>query len=104
MFHHIETSHLIYKANQLNGFNMMETMVVKELMNINLITIFKVVLTLYVVVALKLNQPYFLLHCYHFSNMGSISNVDDYTLVKTLLFGDQNHSQEENSYITNATV
>ena len=83
---------------------MMETLVVKELMNVNLITIFKVVSTLYVVVTLKLNQPYFLLQCYHFSNMGSICNVDDYTLVKTLLFGDRNYSQEENSYITNATV
>ena len=36
--------------------------------------------------------------------MGSISNIDDYTLVKILLFGGQNYSQEENAYIINATI
>ena len=36
--------------------------------------------------------------------LGSISNIDDYTLVKILLFGGQNYSQEENAYIINATI
>ena len=36
--------------------------------------------------------------------MGSISNLHNYTLVKILLFGDQNYTQEENSYIINATI
>ena len=36
--------------------------------------------------------------------MGSISNIDDYTLVKILLFGGQNYSQDENAYIINATI
>ena len=36
--------------------------------------------------------------------MGSISNLNDYTLVKILLFGDQNYSQEENLYIITATI
>ena len=57
----------------------------------------------------------FLLHCHHFSNirstllnsinkfLGSISYLDDYTWVKILLFGDQNYSQQENSYNINAT-
>ena len=57
------------------------------------------------------STTHFLLHCHHFSNicstllnsinkvLGSISNLDDYTLVKILLFGDQNYIQEENSYI-----
>ena len=36
--------------------------------------------------------------------MGSISNLDEYTLFKILLFGDQNSSQEENSYMINATI
>ena len=82
-------------------------------MNIDLITIFKVVLAPYLVVALKLNQPLFLLHCYHFSNirstllnninLGSIVNLD-YTLVKIVLYEDQSYSQEENSYIINAII
>ena len=36
--------------------------------------------------------------------MGSTSNLDDYTLVKILLFGDQNYSQEGNSYIINPAI
>ena len=89
-------------------------------MNIDLIKIFKVILSLYVVVALELNQLHiFLLHCHHFSNirstllnsknevLGSITNLSDLSdcaLVKTLLFGYQNHTQVENSYIINATI
>ena len=58
----------------------------------------------------------FFLHCHHFSNirltllnriyetLGSITNLNDYTLVKILLFGDQNYTQMENSYIINATI
>ena len=84
-------------------------MVLVILINIDLIAI--------LVVALKLNQVHiFLLHCHHFSNtrstllnsinnvLGSITTLDDYALVKILLFGDQNYSQVENSYIINATV
>lgn len=76
-------------------------------MNTDLVIVFKVVLTLYVVVALKLKQPpifYCTAIISQISVLGSICNVDDYTWVKTLLFGDQNHSQEENLYIINATV
>ena len=62
------------------------------------------------------STTHFLLHCHHFSNinstllnsinrvLGSISNLDKYTLVKILLFGDQNYSQEEQSSIINATI
>ena len=84
-------------------------MVLVILINIDLIAI--------LVVALKLNQVHiFLLHCHHFSNirstlinsinnvLGSITTLDDHALVKILLFGDQNYSQVENSYIINATV
>ena len=58
----------------------------------------------------------FLLCCHHFSNirstllnsinkiLGSIINLDEYTLVKILLFRNQNYSQEENLYIVIATV
>ena len=82
---------------------------------------FKFVLTLYVVVALQLNQShsFILLHCHHFSNirsthlssinevLDSITNLrglSDCALVKILLFGDQNYTQEENAYIINATI
>ena len=81
-------------------------------MNIDLIIIFKVALTLYVVVALQFNQPtHFLLHCYHFSNTGStllnsinevlgiITNLSDRTLVKMLLFADQNYTQVVKTHI-----
>ena len=56
------------------------------------------------------STTHFLLHCCHFSNirstllnsinevLGSITNVSDCTLVKLLLFGDQNYTQVENSY------
>ena len=58
----------------------------------------------------------FLLYCHYFSNirstllnsinkiLGSIINLDEYTLVKILLFRNQNYSQEENLYIVIATV
>ena len=51
------------------------------------------------------SATHFLLHCHHFSNihstplnsinevLGSITNLCDYTLVKILLFGDQNYTQ-----------
>ena len=88
-------------------------------MNIDLIIIFRVVLTLYVVVALLLNPTYFLLHCHHFSNIcstllnsinevvGSITNISDLSdcaFVKISLSGDQNYTQVENAYIINATI
>ena len=62
---------------------------------------------------------YFLLHCHHFSNIRStllssinevldsitnLSGLRDCALVKILLFGDQNYTQEENAYIINATI
>ena len=61
----------------------------------------------------------FLLHCHHFSNirstllnsinevLGSITNISDLSdcaLVKILLFGDQNYTEIENSYIINAII
>ena len=86
-------------------------------MNIDLIIIFKAVLILYVVAALKLNQQHiFLLHCHHFSNihstlfnstnavLGSITNLNHCTFVKILLIGNQNYTQVKNSYIINATI
>ena len=89
-------------------------------MNIDLIIIFRVVLTLYVVVALQLNQPHiFLLYYHQFSNIRStllnsinevlrsaikISDLSDCALVKILLFGDQNYTQVENACIINATI
>ena len=85
-------------------------------MNIDLIIIFKVVLTLYLVVALQLNQLH-IFSCiaiisrifaqfYNSKNevLGSITNLSDCTLVKILLFGYQNYTQVENSYIINATI
>ena len=63
------------------------------------------------------SSTYFLLHCHHFSNicstlfnsvnevLGNITNLTDLSdcaLVKILLFGDQNYTQVENSYIINA--
>ena len=65
------------------------------------------------------STTHFLLHCYHFSNirstlsnsvndvLGGITNLadlSDFTLVKVLLFGDQNYTEVENSYVTNATI
>ena len=75
-------------------------------MNIDLITIIKVLLTLHVIVALKLNQFYysamvsqiFVLNSIN-KVLSSITNLDDYTLVKILLLGDQNYMQDEKSYI-----
>ena len=75
---------------------------------------FKVVLTLYKAAALKLNQPH-IFYCtviisqifalkQHKSNLGSITNPSYCTLVKILLFGDQNYTQVENSYVINATI
>ena len=57
------------------------------------------------------STTHFLLQCYHFSNirstllnsinevLGSITKLGDCNLVKILLFGDQNYTQVENSYI-----
>ena len=65
------------------------------------------------------STTHFLLHCHHFSNFrstllnsinevsGSITNLSDLSdcaLVKVLLFGDQNYTQVENSYIINAAI
>ena len=65
------------------------------------------------------STTHFLLHCHHFSNicsalltsinevLGSITNLSDLSdcaLVKILLFGDQNYTQVENTYIINATI
>ena len=65
------------------------------------------------------STTHFLLHCHHFSNigsallntvnevLGSITNISDLSncaLVKILLFGDQNYSQVENAYVINATI
>ena len=36
--------------------------------------------------------------------LGSIINLDHYILIKILLFGDQNYSQKENSYIINVPI
>ena len=36
--------------------------------------------------------------------MGSITNLNDYILVKVLQFGDQIYTQVENSFIINATI
>ena len=59
------------------------------------------------------STTHFSLHCHHFPNicstllnslnevLGSITNLSDCTLVKILLFGDQNYTQVENSYIIN---
>ena len=58
----------------------------------------------------------FLLHCNHFSDisspprnsinevLGSVTNLNDCTLIKILLFGDQNYTQVENLYIIDATI
>ena len=84
-------------------------------MNIDLIKIFKLVLTLDVVVALKLNQPHIFtalssLPKYMFNSLkqykllGGIPTLSNYTLVKTLLFEDQNYTELVNSYITNANI
>ena len=90
-------------------------------MNIDLIIIFRVVLTLYVVVAFAIESTtHFLLHYHHFSNIRStllnsinddvlgsttkISDLSDCVLVKILLFGDQNYTQVENACIINATI
>ena len=65
------------------------------------------------------STTHFLLHCHHFSNigstlinsinevLGSITNISDLSncaLVKILLFGDRNYTQVENAYIINATI
>ena len=62
------------------------------------------------------STTHFLLHCHHFSNirstllnsinevLGSIINLRDCDLVKTLRFRDQDYTQVENSYIINATI
>ena len=65
------------------------------------------------------STTYFLLHCHHFSNICStlfnsvnevlgnntnLTDLSDCALVKILLFGDQNYTQVENSYIINATI
>ena len=65
------------------------------------------------------STTHFLLHCNHFSNigstlinsinevLGSITNISDLSncaMVKILLFGDQNYTQVENAYIINATI
>ena len=36
--------------------------------------------------------------------LGSITDLDDCTLVEILLYGDQNYTQVENSYIINAAI
>ena len=53
-----------------------------------------------------MNIDLILLHCHHFSSICSnlLTSVNDYTLVKILLFGDQNYNQKENSYIINTTI
>ena len=81
------------------------------------ITIFKVELTFYVFVALKLNQlhiftalPSFLKYLFksHIKqykwSFGQYYQFDDYILVKIFLFGYQNYTQVENSYIIYATI
>ena len=81
-------------------------------MNIDLIINFKVVLTLHVVVALKLNQPsHFLLPSNNFSNICSTllnSTNEVLSSIKTLYFdqllGDQNYTEGENSYVISATI
>ena len=65
------------------------------------------------------STTHFLLHCHHFSNICStllnsinevlgsitkISDLSDCTLVKILLFGDQDYTQVENTCIINATI
>ena len=62
---------------------------------------------------------HFLLHCHHFSNirstllnsinevLGIITNLsyfNDCSLIKILLFGDQNYTEVENPYIINAII
>ena len=88
-------------------------------MNIDLIIIFRVVLTFYVVVALQLNEPHiftalpsFLKYSLNSHNsinkvLGSITKIGDLSdcaLVKILLFGDQYYTQVENACIINATI
>ena len=36
--------------------------------------------------------------------LGSITNLDDCTLVEILLYGDKNYTQVENAYIINAAI
>ena len=89
-------------------------------MNIDLIIIFKVVINTLCSCSLAIESTTcFLLHYHHFSNirstllnsineaLGSITNISDLsdcTLVKTLLFGDQNYTQVENAYTIIATI
>ena len=86
------------------------------LIKIDLIIIFRFVLTLYVYscsLAIE-SATHFLLHCHHFSSiqstllnsinevLGSITNLSDLSdcaLVKILLFQDQKYTQVENAYI-----
>ena len=92
-------------------------------MNIDLIIIFRVVLTLYICSCGLATEStkHFLLHSHHFSNifstllnsinevLASITNTSDLSdcaLAKILLFGDQNYTQPqvENTCIINATI
>ena len=65
------------------------------------------------------STTYFLLHYHHFLKIGStllnninqvldsinnLSDLSDCTLIKILLFGDQNYTQVENAFIINATI
>ena len=65
------------------------------------------------------STTHFRLHCHYFSNICStllnsinevlcsitnLGDLSDCALVKILLFGDQNYTQVENSYIINATI
>ena len=98
-------------------------LVLAILMNINLIIIFRAVLTLYSLVAFCSlvieSTTHFLLPCHHFSNIHStllnsinevlgsitkISDLSDCALVKILLFGDQNYTHVENACIINANI